>query len=508
MQPYFWLRANICRLNYSVWLSAFLLLFTSPLTQAQPLRPATRMDYHLRWDGQSTVLQLDILYTPTTSDSTVFVYGNPGAGGQPRIFDILGQARVDAGDELVVRAAERKLIVHHHRAGPKQLHVALDGKLLADPRRALPNEAFRPTIASGFLYTLGYQLFMEVPGHPYTQIGIVWDQWPQGMPYFVSTNPSAQPSELQVIPIDDFHRNSFLLHMSSDLRVSKYAIAGIPTYLLTSIRDSTSGMPAQITALTKRFIPQVRDFWQDYQAPFYFVSAIPLRSDVSSKLTGIGLVNGFSIRYRGPLDPEKTQLIAYELSHTWIGIRLKYQSKGMENNWFNEGFNDYVALYNLARAGLVEKTSFLHHLNTENFAAHYRSPVRAMPGDSIEANFFRNNYYQKLPYQRGFIYAFYLDNQIRLATHGKQTLRHFLLKLYTQNQQNAGRPITAEDFTRAMATFLPKARIGAEITDYMLGGKLLHVESAQLIAAFHLTYQGEIPVLSLSDKADLRMIYK
>jgi len=179
----------------------------------------------------------------------------------------------------------------------------------------------------------------------------------------------------------------------------------------------------------------------------------------------------------------------------------------MENNWFNEGFNDYIAIYTLARSGLLDNKEFLSHVNDKNLRPHYTSPVGTMPGDSIMQNFFKSHFYEKLPYQRGFIYAFYLDNQIRIASGGKQTIRNFLLKLYDNNKQNKNKPITIDDFTSAIATFLPKLQVKKEIEEYMLKGTYIDFRKVKLIDAFQVRFNNNLPELSLSEAANLKKLY-
>jgi len=484
------------------------ILFSFHSAKAQIIPPVDRMDYHLSWDGISSILKIDLLYQATMKDSLTLVFGNPQAGGQPRIFEILQNVKIDRSDSLALNPGTREIKIYHHSKGPKKLHFEMDCRLIKDKRRALPNEAFRPTLEKGFLYTLGYQLFLNFPKQRFKHIGIVWESWPKHMPYFVSTDPTAKPNDLQVIQANSRETNVFMLQMSDDLVIKKYVVRGIDNYLLTSKNDTTSGLPKDIISLMDNFIPKVRDFWQDYTGPFYILSAIQLRNDVESKMTGMGLLNGFSVRYRGPLDLYKTRIISHEISHTWIGTRLKYKSIKMENNWFNEGFNDYIAVYNLVRTGLFDQKAFLNYVNEVNLKEHYNNPVATIPGDSISNEFFTNDLYEKIPYQRGFIYAFYLDNQIRLATKGKQNIRDFLIALYTENRKKNNEPIEKADFLKAIAPFLPGKDIDKEIETYLLEGKLIDFRTTKLINAFHINYTKGWPELTVTTGANLNEIYK
>jgi len=484
-----------------------LIVLCSSSIHSQIKVPENRLDYHLSWDGKSTLLEIDLLFNSNGKDSTVFIFGQPTPGSQPKIFERLSNLHTDSLDFVETQPDERKIIVHHKSNGLKRFHYTINCELIINVKSALGNEAFMPTIAPGFLYTLGYQLFLQTPDKTYTDVGVVWDTWPEDMPYVVSTNPEAKPNEMQLLPLDQNYTNTFMLQMGHHLSINKYAVKGIPNYLITSKSD-TGTLPKQMIPFLKNFIPQVRDFWHDYDAPFYILSAIPLRNKVESTMTGMGLKNGFSIRYNGPLDIEKIQLIAHEISHNWIGIRLRYESKGAENNWFNEGLNDYIAVYNLARTGLFDNEAFLSHMNKQNLAPHYKSPVGNLPGDSIAAHANDNDLYQKIPYQRGLIYAFYLDNQIRLASNGKKTIRDFLLDLYTQNKANNSRAITIEDFTKAIKPFLSEDIVAMEIQKYMLNGDLIDFNKVTLIDAFTIKYIEEVPVLSLSPGTDLKKIYR
>ena len=489
-------------------LSTLVVFSSIQLARAQITPPVDRLDYHLSWDGTSSLLKIDLLYQATTKDNLTFVFGNPEAGGQSRIFDILQNVKTDGGDSLALNPVTREIKIYHRSKGLKKLHFEMDCKLIQVKARALSNEAFRPTIEKGFLYTLGYQLFLNFPAQRFNHIGIVWDSWPKHMPYFVSTDPTAIPSDLQVIGANSKETNVFMLQMGDDLVIKKYLVKGINNYLLTSKNDTTSGLPGDIVSLMDNFIPQVRDFWQDYTGPFYILSAIQLRNNVESKMTGMGLLNGFSVRYRGSLDLYKTRIISHEISHTWIGTRLKYKSIKMENNWFNEGFNDYIAVYNLVRSGLFDQKAFLNYVNEENLKEHYSNPVATIPGDSISNQFFTNDLYEKIPYQRGFIYAFYLDNQIRLATKGKQNIRDFLVALYAQNRKKNNEPIAKAEFLKAIAPFLPVKVIDNEIDTYLLNGKLIDFKTAKLINAFKISYAKGWPELSLAEGTNLQEIYK
>ena len=479
--------------------------FAPRLSFAQQKSAANRLDYHFSWDGKSSILKVDLFYTTHGHDSTVFIFGNPNPGGLTNIFGVLNNTKIDQDDSLSIKITERKLIVRHQSQGLKKLHYEIDGTPVLDPKRARPNEAFRPGIATGFFYSLGYNLFMDVSDSTYAELTFVWDSWPADMPYFASSNPKAKPGDRQLLPNGE--RNSLLIQMNQNLLRKEYLVNKIPTYLITSKADTAGNMQKGMDPLITKFIPNVREFWQDYDFKFYFVSMIPLLTKIPSTMTGIGLKNGFGTRYSGPLDTEKLATIAHEISHTWIGGRLQLKSIGMENEWFNEGFNDYIAIYNLVRAGLFDKNAFLKYTNQEILGQYYRNPENTTPGDSIEANFWKSRNFEKIPYHRGFIYAFYLDNQIRLATGSKKTIRDFMLILHKQNKRNKKQIFTVSDFAKALSAFLPIEKTAFEIRTYMHDGKVMDFKQLRLIDAFQVSFEDQVPQIGLSESADIKKIY-
>lgn len=487
-------------------LTFIMLCFAKSLAFGQYMPPADQIDYHLSWDGESSILLVSLYYISSDKDSLVFTYGNPTPGGLYNIFDIISNIETDdANDQLRIDSTQRKIIVKYQSSGLKALHYHLDGKLIVDPKRARPNEAFRPTIAPGFLYTLGYNLYLDVEDDTYTYMSVVWDHYPAKMNYFISCAPKAKANERQIVPMDK--RNSLLIQMNENLVVKKYKVNKIPNYLITSKSDTVNKMSRQMKPFLSELIPQMRKFWQDDDFDFYFVSMIPLRNQMPSTMTGIGLINGFGTRYSGPLDKDKTAVIAHEISHTWIGVRMQFKSESMENEWFDEGFNDYMAIYSLVQAGMFDQADFLHYVNKEVLGQYYNNPANASPADSIAANFWKSKNYEKIPYHRGFIYAFYLDNQIRLASGGRHSIKDFMVKLYQECRQQKKQVIVAEDFAEAIASFLSKDQVLSEIQTYMLDGKLINFRQVKLMNAFQIDYQDKIPVLKLSEKVELRKLY-
>ncbi len=180
-----------------------------------------------------------------------------------------------------------------------------------------------------------------------------------------------------------------------------------------------------------------------------------------------------------------------------------------DHQWFGEGFNDYTALINLVNSKLYDEEEFLNYLNEDNFKQHYQSEIKDVHNDSIAAKYWTDYAtYGKLPYRRGLIYAFYLDNQIRVVSKGKFTLRNMLLDLYTIRKEKNNKILSVYDFITVGAAYLDKRELADQIALYMIEGQPIDFKTVKLIPEFKVEIKNNIPKVSLSENANLLEIYK
>ncbi len=485
-------------------LISFLFILSCFFTLGQNTATHLKMDYHFSWDGNSSLLKVDLFYSPDSKDTTSFTYGWPEVGNQINIFSVVKNIQTEKGDSVSIDSANRKIIVWHKTSGQKKLHYEINGALISAAKHNNANEQFRPQLVPGCFYSLSFNVFMLVDTNVYKTLSYTWDKWPAGIGYFSSADPESKPGTVVTIKTDQIRK--IYMAMDKKLIVKTYKVGDVPYYAITSGRDSLNDMQAALKPFFSIFFPAVTDFWQDYKDKDYFISMLPFLNEAPDNYTGIGLIDGFSMRYTGPYDLAKTEVIAHETTHKWIGNKLPIKQKGMEYMWFEEGFNDYIDTYILAETKMITKKEFIHYINNNNITPHYKSPVRTAPADSIAKYFWTNHYYEKLPYERGFIYAFYLDNQIRLASKGKKTIRDFMLALLKNRSESKAVDFTIDDFIETAALFLPKAQVVAEVNKYMQNGDLLDFHSLKLIHDFHIHYDNGIPILTMSEKTDLQQL--
>ena len=483
-------------------LTSFVNLYAGPREN----KPAALLEYHLSWDGKSSILRVSLEYTAASKDSTVFIYGEPNIGGQTEIFKVLGNIKAGAADRFTLDPKKRKITVFHNGAGTKKISYEINGQVVGNPKRATVDELFRPLITSKILYLVPHFFMINPIDQHAEMVSIQWDSFPPDLPYFISTAAESRASQKQTIAVAK--KDDILMLMGSDLVINRYHVHGIPYYSITSKSDTINDLKAELDPFFTRYFPDLRDFWKDDQAPYYYLCILPLLSMDKPWATGFGWGHGFIMKYSGKFDDDKKKVLAHETSHAWIGMGMRIGNDEFDNQWFGEGFNDYAMLINLVKSDILDKTAFLAHVNKENLSAHYTSPVKAAPNDSIAAKFWTDRNYQVLPYKRGFIYAFYLDQQIRMSSGGRESIRDLLLQLFHRNQKlrtvDPNAKLTLEDFINAASAYLPAQQVRQEVENYMLKGTPIDFRKVKLSRGFKIHYQDSIPVLDIDYKIDFK----
>src|SRR5690606_13785996 len=90
------------------------------------------MDYVLNWDGQSSIVEVELTYAASQKDSTVFIFGDPGFGGQNDISKVIKNIRVTKPETLSIDKANRRITVYHNGAKKHFVSYEIDGSFTID----------------------------------------------------------------------------------------------------------------------------------------------------------------------------------------------------------------------------------------------------------------------------------------------------------------------------------------------------------------------------------------
>lgn len=137
--------------------------------------------------------------------------------------------------------------------------------------------------------------------------------------------------------------------------------------------------------------------------------------------------------------------IAHELMHFWNGHTLKPASPSDEE-WFKEGFTDYLTIIQLSRSGLDRPE--ITYRKLENLARRYVVAKRLMGStDSMRAAGAQKHQNRFLVYGGGALVAFALDVRIRDASDNKAGLDDLMSAMYAEFNEPDKR-YTFEDIVR------------------------------------------------------------
>jgi len=254
---------------------------------------------------------------------------------------------------------------------------------------------------------------------------------------------------------------SVAVFVGGDFRRHRFEVRDKPVYFLTRGEWVSFGDDTLLTLL-KRTVEGHRTFWDDFADSIYTVTFIPINDapwTPNSKYVsvgGSGLTNSF-LSYATNNPGVRYDLIRYlwmhELMHHWIGTQIENQEEEKQY-WFSEGFTDYFTLKNSLAYGLISVPDFLKQLNQLSME-HYASPVRSMPNDSLNYDKFWNGgkEWEKLPYRRGCLYAFYLDNLIREKSGGQKNLDGLMRLILTETNRNPAQKMDQGFFTTCLRKY-------------------------------------------------------
>lgn len=254
------------------------------------------------------------------------------------------------------------------------------------------------------------------------------------------------------------------IFVGGDFRRTKFEVKGQPVYFVTRGRWKRFS-DSSLDSLLQKTVQGLREFWNDYSDSIYTVTFLPVEDTsaafrYASSTGGSGLTNSF-MSYTTNNDYGQFHTIRYvyvhELMHRWIGTRIE-NAQEERQYWFSEGFTEYYTLKNSLRYGFIDVNQFFDELNQEFNIAHYKSSKRTMPNDSMNyRNFWSGDKeWEKLPYQRGCLYAFYLDNLIREKSKGKKSLDEFMREILAEVDSHPGQKLDHAFFLSLLKTYTGK----------------------------------------------------
>ncbi|UCE69567.1 MAG: hypothetical protein JSW57_01250 [Flavobacteriaceae bacterium] len=393
------------------------------------------------------------------SGAVTYVRYDDTAWGQTGLFNSLREVRLVGGSGALVLEPDssRIRIAHPDGSGP----MTLSYKVIQDiPGPKDARNAYRPIVGSSYFHVFSHNLF-ALPDHyragdaPEAEIGLTWTGWDPEEVIHNSFGSQQRQQDLGLLPLDKFHSAIFV---GGDFRVYTDRIQGNELHL--AIRgDWIPFEDGEAMGLLRETVLAQRDFWQDHSQPYFTVTMVPFPQERGSSFQGTGLTNSFATSMSNNEETDIDQLaylFNHELMHNWIGFTIKNEAEEAQY-WFSEGFTEYYTAKNIATYGIGGRDwgFFISNLN-ETIRLLQASSVKDAPNSEINYdNFWKNQEYGKLPYQRGMLFACYLDLQLQAVSEGKHSLDDVMRDLFRASLEE-GKKLSHAHFLKTVNAYHPE----------------------------------------------------
>ncbi|HCN49735.1 MAG TPA: peptidase [Chryseobacterium sp.] len=487
----------------------FILAFLLPILgySQNTVRYKVYYDKNLEQNG----LKVQVDYTlKKPSDSISFYFANED-WGESNLFNALSILKKDNPDLSFETQPERNKIKVSMKKGKKvslTYHIRQDFK---DPNYQIFN---RPRINNTFFHVLGKNLFIvpqsltKLPDDKEIDFFIEWIDFPAQFQLHNTFMTQVQKQHIKATLWNGFYNSLFI---GGDYRFYSFTVQNKPVYF--ALRDQwMNGFTDDfLFSNLKKAVQSQRDFWKDYDQDYFTVVMTPTVSQKDSlfkgySTTGSALKGAFMMQ--GTNNPFNNKdayfnLIHHELMHEWIGNKIQCKHEEF-NYWFSEGFTEYYAFKNRLRIKDISSDEWLRLFNNEIIKRHWKNTQRNIPNYKIKDDFWKSRDVEKVPYRRGALFAFWLDNQILLKTHYKKSLDDLmreLLKTCTEKKLK---------FTDELFLDLVQQYLDEDITyffqKHILSGEDIDLPKEKWIDGFSFKVTDKIPQLEMDKSKKLQYI--
>jgi predicted metalloprotease with PDZ domain len=366
----------------------------------------------------------------------------------------------------------------------------------------------RPKIKNNYFHILGHSLF-AVPEQifddgardPDIQVNIEWLGFPES---FRIHNTFGTGNKKQTLKVKLWTELYHSLFAGGDYRIYYFYHEKKPVYFAIRGEWLNGYTDAQLFEKVKRTINTQRDFWKDNDFDYYTVILTPSVTQTDSlfrgqSMKGSGVKNGFLIQStNNPFNSYGliSQIINHEMMHDWIGGKIRMKNEEL-NFWFSEGFTDYYAYKNRLRTNDLSQEQWLDLFNKDVFAAHWNNPEKNLPNYILRDDFWKSRNIEKIPYRRGAVFAFWLDNKILKKSNYEKSLDDLMRELLNECVREK------KEFTDELFMEIAEKYTGEDIhyffQKHVISGVDIEFSNSDLINEFKMEYSEKTPKLNVAN---------
>lgn len=448
-------------------------------------------------ENNKTLLKLKMNFKASADGETILLYQDKG-WGQDSLHNTLSALKLLNTEATITKQRDSGWIIINHPKGLKELEF--EYTLKQDTKGDLTTrKTYRPIVTPEYFHVFAHNLLM-LPKHIVRpekstfNVTVSWEGFPKDYQIVNSFGSNEKTQLIEDIKEEEIHSAVFV---GGDFRVHNINIKN--KNVVFAIRgDWEVFADSTMLNILKKTVRSQRDLWQDHTQDYFAITMIPTIQKRGSGFQGTGLTQSFAVNATNNKNLEVKGLVYlfnHELQHNWTGSTIKNDNEE-EQYWFSEGFTDYYTLKNITKSKVndLDASYFISEFNT--FVKElYISPAKNMANSELTYETFWSGKegVQKLPYRRGALLAFYLDNKIKHDSNGKKNLDNVLLE-FKNDAINKDQKITHPYFIETVNKYL-KDDIKSFFNTHIEDGKLY--DYAQIFNEFDYEFNPTVKVFDL-----------
>ena len=388
------------------------------------------------------------------------------------------------------KADSNYLVLEH--APKKNLTITYSVKNSVASEFPKNGETFLPLVKQQYFSIIGYNFFIypQSDSSKNCIINLHWKNIPTDFKLLNSYGLNEKEQTIKEVMPEDFLSAFFV---GGQMRIYTFKVQNLPVHF--GIYGKWNFKDEEMFSLIKKTISYQRNFWKDKSLKYFAIMLTPAHTENSRSrsMQGTGLANSFaSWSTNGTNINPSSFLLLYnhELLHNWIGGAIEADTPEESNYWFTEGFTDYYTRKNMYASGLIDLEEF-RTLTDSILAAQYGSPVKDAPNDSINKfNFWNSRLYEKLPYNRGAIFALFINEWIKKETKNKFSLDDVMFSMLEKckNKKRLFNHVLLEE-TIIEVTALDANKL---VDDYIIKGKSISLNEWNTILPNAFTERSKV----------------
>ncbi len=446
------------------------------------------------------------------TDSTYFHFSNQvwGQDSLLNCFKTLANENQKYAFKLIPDS--NRIVVYHPTSKEIGFYYRIKQDYVGEPLEKINRPRIRPDhfhILGESMFTVPEEVFNSKVENHELGVTIDWIDFPEK--YVIHNTFDSQKKHQNLPKIKLWGELYHSVFVGGDYRIHQFNCENKPVYFAIRGNWFVDYQDKKLLDALEKTIQSQRTFWNDNSANYFTVIMTPTISTADSSFsgqstTGSGVWNAFDIlSTNNPFNNWNVinYIFNHELMHSWIGGKIGMKHEEL-NYWFSEGFTDYYTYKNRLRSKDLDFKTWLEDFNVEVLQAHWKNPERNKANFIIKDDFWKSRDVEKIPYRRGAIFAFWLDNQILIKSNYTKSLDD-LMKELLQICENEHKKFNDELFLDLVQKYLQKD-ISYFFQKHILDGQDILFEKSDLIEGFTFDIEKNLPKLNANKNVEKRYL--